>query len=77
MRLSIIVPVYHVEQYIIEMKIWHGEEYNNRGENQLAGYLDDYHQKKGYMLSFNFNKNKKIGVHEILVGDKVLVEAIV
>lgn len=59
------------------MKIWHGEEYNNRGENQLAGYLDDYHQKKGYMLSFNFNKNKKIGVHEILVGDKVLVEAIV
>ena len=77
LRRTDIIVDYHGEQYIIEMKIWHGEEYNNRGENQLAGYLDDYHQKKGYMLSFNFNKNKKIGVHEILVGDKVLVEAIV
>ena len=77
LRRTDIIVDYHGEQYIIEMKIWHGEEYNNRGENQLAGYLDDYHQKKGYMLSFNFNKNKKIGVHEILVGDKVLVEAVV
>ena len=59
------------------MKIWHGREYNNRGEKQLVAYLDDYHQKKGYMLSFNFNKNKKIGVHEIMLGDKVLIEAVV
>ena len=59
------------------MKIWHGREYNNRGEKQLVSYLDDYHQKKGYMLSFNFNRNKKIGVHEIMVGDKVLIEAVV
>ena len=29
------------------------------------------------MLSFNFNKNKKMGVHEIMVGDKVLIEAVV
>lgn len=34
---------YHGEQFVIEMKIWHGEEYNNRGEQQLAGYLNDYH----------------------------------
>ena len=77
LRRTDIIVDYHGEQYIIEMKIWHGREYNNRGEKQLVAYLDDYHQKKGYMLSFNFNKNKKIGVHEILVGDKVLVEAIV
>lgn len=30
------------------------------------------------MISFNFNKKKKeIGVKEIVVGDKVLVEAVV
>ena len=68
---------YNGEQYIIEMKIWHGEEYNNRGEKQLMQYLDDYHQKKGYMVSFNFNKNKQIGVHDIVLGDKTLIEAVV
>ncbi len=77
LRRTDIIVDYHGEQYIIEMKIWHGREYNNRGEKQLVAYLDDYHQKKGYMLSFNFNKNKKIGVHEIMVGDKVLIEAVV
>ena len=29
------------------------------------------------MLSFNFNKKKQIGVKEIVLGDKVLVEAVV
>ena len=32
--------------------------------------------KKGYMVSFNFNKKKKTGIHEIALGDKVLVEAV-
>lgn len=29
------------------------------------------------MLSFNFNKKKEIGVKEIRIGDKILVEAVV
>ena len=33
-----------------------------RGEKQLAEYLEYYHLEKGYLLSFNFNKNKKIGL---------------
>lgn len=68
---------YGGEQYIIEMKIWYGNAYNTRGEEQLSEYLDHYHLKKGYMLSFNFNKNKEIGVKEIIFGDKILVEAVV
>lgn len=32
---------------------------------------------KGYMLSFNFNKNKKIGVKEVVLGEKLLIEAVV
>ena len=31
----------------------------------------------GYMLSFNFNKNKEQGVKRVLVGDKVLFEGTV
>ncbi|MCD7956159.1 MAG: ATP-binding protein [Lachnospiraceae bacterium] len=68
---------YHGEQLVIELKIWRGNAYNERGEEQLAEYLDYYHLKKGYMLSFCFNKNKKIGVKEVTVGDRLLVEAVV
>lgn len=75
-RTDIIVD-YLGEQYIIELKIWHGEEYNQRGEKQLAEYLDFYHMDKGYMISFNFNKNKKVGLWEIQCGDKRILEAVV
>ena len=75
-RTDVIVD-YRGEQYIIELKIWHGNEYNSRGEKQLVGYLDDYHANKGYMVSFNFNKKKQIGVKELLIGDKLLIEAVV
>ena len=64
-------------QYVVEMKIWHGQEYNTRGEKQLIGYLKDYGLKKGYMLSFNFNKNKTPGVQELHFMDYTIVEAVV
>ena len=64
-------------EYIIEMKIWHGEEYHRRGEEQLAGYLEDYHQKQGYLISFNFNKNKKPGIREVCIKDKIIIEAVI
>ena len=59
------------------MKIWHGQEYNKRGEKQLAEYLDYYHVNKGYMISFNFNKKKKIEVHDIFINDKHIIEAVI
>ena len=65
------------EQFVVELKIWRGNAYHERGEGQLKDYLDYYHVKKGYMLSFNFNKKKEIGVKEITLGDKVLIEAVV
>ena len=75
-RTDVIVD-YLGEQFIVELKIWHGSEYNERGEKQLTEYLDYYHRDKGYMLSFNFNQKKEIGVKEIQVGGKIIVEAVV
>ena len=75
-RTDVIID-YLGKQYIIELKIWRGEEYNRRGVEQLGDYLDAYHLKKGYMLSFNFNKDKEIGIKEVIAGDKVIVEAVV
>lgn len=75
-RTDVIVD-YHGEQFIIELKLWRGNAYHERGEQQLADYLDHYHLEKGYMLSFNFNQKKQIGVRELNVGNKILVEAVV
>ena len=75
-RTDVIVD-YRGEQQIIEIKIWRGQEYHNRGEQQIIGYLDDYHIDKGYMLSFCFNKKKKISIQEIVIGNKTVVEAMV
>lgn len=75
-RTDVIVD-YAGEQFIIEMKIWRGNEYNERGEKQLIDYLDYFHKDKGYMLSFNFNKKKEIGVRTITLGNKTIVEAVV
>lgn len=49
----------------------------DRGEKQLLEYLDTYHLNTGYMLSFNFNKKKDIGITEIKIKDKILIEAVV
>ncbi len=66
---------YRGVQYIIEMKVRRGNVYRERREKQLISYLDHYHLKKGYMLSFNLNKKKKIGMKEQRFGDRVLIEA--
>ena len=75
-RTDLIVD-YHGERFIIETKVWYGPARHAEGERQLSDYLEHYHLKTGYMVTFQFNKRKEIGVKEVAVGDKVLVEAIV
>lgn len=75
-RTDIIVD-YRGKQYIVEIKIWRGNEYENQGVKQLADYLDSYHAKKGYLVSFNFNKNKITGAREIQTGEKYILEVVV
>ncbi len=75
-RMDIIIH-YLGRRYIIELKIWHGDRYNEKGEKQISDYLDYFGLTTGYMLSFNFNKNKKPGVERVTVGDKVLYEGTV
>ncbi|WP_026506331.1 AAA-like domain-containing protein [Butyrivibrio sp. MC2013] len=75
-RTDIIID-YLGHQYIIELKIWHGERYNESGEKQISEYLDYFNLTTGYMLSFNFNKSKEIGVKRVYFGDKLLYEATV
>ncbi|MDE7318374.1 MAG: AAA-like domain-containing protein [Lachnospiraceae bacterium] len=77
MRRTDVIIDYRGRQYVCELKIWRGEEYNRRGEQQLIDYLQDYHLTEGYMISFNFNKKKKTGVRKIRIDGRMLVEAVV
>ena len=58
----------------MELKIWRGSRYNEEGERQVASYLDRFGLDVGYMLSFNFNKNKEPGLKRVEVHGKVLFE---
>ncbi len=72
-RTDVIID-YLGQRYIIELKIRRGERYNAAGEKQISEYLDYFGLTTGYMLSFNFNKNKETGVKRVEIGDKVLFE---
>ncbi len=58
-RTDVIVD-YLGQQYIIELKIWRGERYHAAGEKQISEYLEYFRLTTGYMLSFNFNKEKNL-----------------
>ena len=75
-RTDVIID-YLGQQYIVELKIWRGNSYNERGEAQLFEYLDSYHQKMGYLVSFCLNKNKQTGIRDVIIKDKTIIEAIV
>lgn len=51
-------------------KIWKYRE-------QLFEYLEYYKQDRGYLLSFNFNKNKKRGIQNLEYQGKRILEVIV
>ena len=75
-RTDVIVD-YLGQQYIVELKIWHGNKRHEEGEKQISEYLDYFGLTTGYMLSFNFNKRKETGVKQVHFGDKLLYEATV
>ena len=73
-----IVIDYLGRQYIVELKIWRGQSYNERGEKQLAEYLERYNLQTGYMVSFCFNMTKKSGLlPPVELNGRTLIEAIV
>lgn len=57
-RLDVIVT-YLDQKYVIELKIWRGSEYHSRGLKQLSDYLDCLNLSSGYLVAFDFSKEKK------------------
>jgi len=57
------------EQYVVELKIWNGDEYDRKGHEQLLGYMDKKSLNEGYMLTFDFRVNKKPAEEWITLDD--------
>ena len=68
-RLDVVVT-YGKNKYVIELKIWHGEEYHKKGLQQLYDYLEIQNLDKGYLLIYNFNKNKQYKNSSVKLNNK-------
>ena len=69
-----IVITYGAEKHIVELKIWNGEAYRLKGMKQLSEYMKEQKVDKGYLLVFNFNKNKKYTKAWIDINGKKIFE---
>jgi hypothetical protein len=57
----------------VELKIWRGEKYHEKGIEQLSDYLDIHNLSYGYLIVFNFNKSKEYKEESMKVGNKKIL----
>lgn len=73
-----LVVTYDKQEFIVELKIWHGDKYEEKGRDQLSGYLATRGMDEGYLVTFDFSKNKvESEPHWIEHNGKRLFEAII
>ncbi|MBQ0056757.1 MAG: AAA-like domain-containing protein [Bacteroidales bacterium] len=76
-RMDVVID-YLGMQYVVELKIWRGNAYNERGEEQLCRYLEYFDLQEGYLISFCFNKTKQSGLQPpVVLNGRTLIEAVV
>ena len=79
-RMDLIVN-YNNEEFVVELKIWRGQKYEEKGENQLAEYLAIRGLEKGFLITFDFSdkqrKKDAIAPTWINCKGKQILEAIV
>jgi len=68
-RMDIVITL-KSRRYVLELKRWYGSKAHQEGLNQLCNYLETYSLKQGYLLIYDFRKNKTYKQEEIAVGDK-------
>ncbi|HAN09510.1 MAG TPA: AAA family ATPase [Clostridiales bacterium] len=72
-----IVVTYGKARYVIELKIWRGQKYEEAGHKQLAEYLEIKQLDEGYMLVFDFRKGKEYTDKWMEVEGKKIYEVVV
>jgi hypothetical protein len=51
-----VVVTYGGEKFVVELKIWHGQSYEQKGLAQLASYLDTQGLGTGWLVTFGLGK---------------------
>lgn len=57
-RMDLVVN-YDKQEFIVELKIWRGDKYEQTGREQLSEYLATRKMNEGYLVTFDFSKNKQ------------------
>jgi len=55
-----LVVIYGKERFVLELKTWKGQLYNEKGVTQLLGYMTKLNVDKGYLLTFDFRKQPEL-----------------
>ena len=71
-----IVVTYNRKIYIIELKLWYGGKKQAEACQQLADYLSAKNVSTGYLLTFDFSKNKRDTKEWIEYNDKKIYSVI-
>lgn len=58
-RMDIVVN-YAGEEFLIELKLWYGNKYERKGEDQVSEYANTRSLKKAYLITFSFLKEKVV-----------------
>ena len=56
-RMDLIVT-YGKDEFVVELKIWRGDKYERHGRDQLSEYLAIRGLEEGYLVTFDFSKDK-------------------
>jgi len=76
-RMDLVVN-YGRQEFIVELKIWRGDKYEQTGREQLSEYLAIRGMNEGYLVTFDFSKNKSTAEPQWLeVNGKRIFEAVV
>ena len=76
-RMDLVVN-YERQEFVVELKIWRGEKYEEDGKQQLADYLKIRGLQKGYLLTFDLSKTPNRSEPQwIEVSGKRIFEAVV
>ena len=54
-----LVVTYDRQEFIVELKIWHGDKYEEKGRDQLSSFLATRGMDEGYLVTFDFSKDRQ------------------
>jgi hypothetical protein len=77
-RMDIVVD-YGSDQFILELKIWNGEKYNQEAYEQLLGYMEVKKADTGYLLTFDFRKksNREPNAEWLEINGKKIFDVVI